>query len=75
MHGRPMYDTPSYGAPVGQQALASQYQPRIRREEISRNMAAHVYFNPSDDPSRVAFMDMAPINSRTDSRDVRQSQP
>lgn len=63
------------GVPVGQQALASQYQPRIRREEISRNMAAHVYFNPSDDPSRVAFMDMAPINSRTDSRDVRQSQP
>jgi hypothetical protein len=68
-----MYAPPAHM--IGQQSLSSQYQPRIRREEISRNMAAHTYFNPAEDPSRVAFMDMAPINSRTDDRDVRQSQP
>lgn len=54
-----------------------QFQPRIRREDTTG--AAYTYFTQQLDPEKMQqsrpFMDMAPINSRTDTRDVRQSQP
>ena len=55
-----------------------QYQPRIRRE--ATNSAPYVFtqFNQVQEDTgayKRPFMDMSPLNSRTDSRDYRQAQP
>jgi hypothetical protein len=67
-------------------ALRPEFTPRIRQEKavsqtysaIERVYNPRVYNDgiPNDINKKEAqYMDMAPINSRTDSRNVRQSQP
>jgi hypothetical protein len=53
------------------------FQPRIRREQ-SVQSTPFIHLNQGIESNIVQsrpFMDMAPINTRTDMRDMRQSQP
>jgi hypothetical protein len=54
------------------------YQPKIRREAVNSSPYVFTQFSQQQDDTSAhnrPFMDMAPLNSRTDSRDYRQAQP
>jgi hypothetical protein len=72
-----MYAPPNNFQNVASDIFKPQFQPRIRREQTVQS-TPFIHLNQGIESNMIQsrpFMDVAPINSRTDMRDMRQAQP